>query len=573
MADKASIKLSVDTSDVNESMKLLTRRMQGIRKALESASPAQREYGESLARSLGYMSDMEIEGRKLLGIDKQRLQEAKRLERVEEKRLATEKKVTSELGKQTQQQQTQQRQQQRGGGNRAGRFNAIAMNAAYAVDDFASSQGSFGQRLRGAGNNISAALSFAGPAGLAAGVGVNVLAQVADAFGVFDSIDEAFGFSTQKQAEAADELLKAAEAQRLAVKEAEKAQAEMLSRIAEPLNQLDAAQALSPQGRERAAREALAETVVGNRDEMEQNVADAQARLDERDAELGLLRRGREGAAESLAQAQRNFEQWQEGIARNGGIPLPGSGAERAVQRAQAEVDRIDSAIGSNQRRRDQAALDLETAQEPLRRAGVAEEALPDLMDALDAINGISAISAGADVEGIDNLVRLFDQASSLAQSGDLEGAQAAVDSILQSAPQVAGEATAAANAERSAAAAAQFRATEGGRFEEDRRFAELTEWLTGGRQLVADGELTERELGQLARERFASGIDLSTDPVLDSRAAIGVSSLRSGGGELSRLLSGEDGSNRIERVNEEQLQMQRRMVELLEEQGLVLAE
>jgi len=248
-----------------------------------------------------------------------------------------------------------------------------------------------------------------------------------------------------------------------------------------------------------------------------------------------------------------------------------------AVQRDQAEVDRLWAAIQVAEGARRQAELDLGSVEEPLRRARVAELALPDLTDALDAITGIGRLSQGHDVQSLDELVRTFDQATEQAAAGELEAAQAAVDAILQAAPQVAGEAVAAANAaadeRRGAAAETAFRNSAGGEFADGRQLAEVLNWLEGGRRVQASGEITEDELAALARERFIPGLGLGTDPVLNSRAGIGVNDLRSGGTELTRLLSGDDSASKLERVNEQQLETQQKMLAALENQGLALAE
>ena len=68
-----------------------------------------------------------------------------------------------------------------------------------------------------------------------------------------------------------------------------------------------------------------------------------------------------------------------------------------------------------------------------------------------------------------------------------------------------------------------------------------------------------------------AFGVDLATGGALDSKAAIGAADLRSGG-ELTRLLSGDDGARSIVEVGKEQVELLKIIAEKAEEQALELA-
>ena len=69
-----------------------------------------------------------------------------------------------------------------------------------------------------------------------------------------------------------------------------------------------------------------------------------------------------------------------------------------------------------------------------------------------------------------------------------------------------------------------------------------------------------------------AFGVNISSQRPLDSRAAIGVADLRSGG-ELTRLLSGDDGAREIVEVGKEQVELLKMIAKFAEEQALGLAE
>ena len=544
MADKASVKLTVDSSSVSEDMKLLTRRMQGVRKALESASPAQRQYGESLARSLGYMNEMEIEQRKMLGLDKQRLQEARRQEQFDQRRLATERKVTSEMGKQS-------RQRQRGGGGGGGRWNQAATQLAFGVDDFFSVQGGIGQRLRGAGNNLSSALSMI-PGGIAAGVGLNIASQIASQLGFFDGLDEAFGFTTKKQQEAAEEMSRAAKAMEAAAKE----QAKLLETIAQPLSGLDAAAQLSTAGRQRALRQGLLDDASGNLDDVRQRIADAQAELTGRQEEQALLEAALVPVRAEVARIRDEITAEAAAFAAanpQGGIPNT-SRFNAPLQRALDEEARIEAALGGSRIAEERAELTLSNAEEPLRRAEVVDSIIGDMATTLDQISSIAQSARGVDVESLDGLVTGFQRAQELAQEGSLPEAQAALAEVTDRIPEVMADAFVAAS-----------------EADETRREQEVRAFAEGAIAAIAQGRLSQQEAIDLARERFVSA-DLSTAATLDSRARIGVSDLRSGS-ELARLLSGDDGARDLIEVSRDSLSALNRVVELLEEEQLALAE
>ena len=581
MADsKVDIRLTANADRVSQELKATTTQLKQMEKIIErgltSRVQAERELAKRDNDRYRIFSDTVVKQKELIGLKRQEYSMAAQEQRLRERTLKTEQSIANT-----------RKSSGSGGGNRAGRFNAAAMNVAYGVDDFVSSTGGVGQRLRGAGNNISAALSFAGPKGLIAGIAINIATQVADAFGAFDKIDEMFNLTSKKQQEAAAELKSAADAQKKAADEASKRQQELFARIADPLQQLSAAQALSPQGRERAARAALRDSVVGNRGEVEADVANAQQTLNERTEELRLLGAGRAQAEREVARAEEAILQDQISQSRASGasgfesIYIANPILERELRVAQEELSRITTAAEQAQGVVAEAELALETAQEPLRRAAAAEGALPGLVEALDLINSIAREAGGADVRGIDSLVRAFDLANELAQAGDLAGAERELEGIRLIGPQVRGDAfSARLDADLQARIAARtetqfggFMTSAGGRFEDGRLRREIADFLAGARIAVDRGAAREEEIAGLARERFLPGLGLGTDPTLANRAAIGVSDLRSSGSELARLLSGEDSASKLEKVSSEQLEQQKLIVKFLTEQGLALAE
>jgi hypothetical protein len=491
------------------------------------------------------MNEMEIEQRKMLGLDKQRLQEARRQEQFDQRRLATERKVTSEMGKQS-------RQRQRGGGGGGGgRFNQAATQLAFGVDDFFSVQGGIGQRLRGAGNNLSSALSMI-PGGIAAGVGLNIASQIASQLGFFDGLDEAFGFTTKKQQEAAEEMSRAAKAMEAAAKE----QAKLLETIAQPLSGLDAAAQLSTAGRQRALRQGLLDDASGNLDDVRQRIADAQAELTGRQEEQALLEAALVPVRAEVARIRDEITAEAAAFAAanpQGGIPNT-SRFNAPLQRALDEEARIEAALGGSRIAEERAELTLSNAEEPLRRAEVVDSIIGDMATTLDQISSIAQSARGVDVESLDGLVTGFQRAQELAQEGSLPEAQAALAEVTDRIPEVMADAFVAAS-----------------EADETRREQEVRAFAEGAIAAIAQGRLSQQEAIDLARERFVSA-DLSTAATLDSRARIGVSDLRSGS-ELARLLSGDDGARDLIEVSRDSLSALNRVVELLEEEQLALAE
>lgn len=110
------------------------------------------------------------------------------------------------------------------------------------------------------------------------------------------------------------------------------------------------------------------------------------------------------------------------------------------------------------------------------------------------------------------------------------------------------------------------FVGSAGGEFGEARDRAAISEFVRGG--ILAGVEAGE--LMGLARERF--GVEGGPgDSPLASRAAIGVSDLRSSGSELTRLLSGDDGS--VGRQQLDEAKITNKLLQEVVDQQLDLAE
>jgi hypothetical protein len=110
------------------------------------------------------------------------------------------------------------------------------------------------------------------------------------------------------------------------------------------------------------------------------------------------------------------------------------------------------------------------------------------------------------------------------------------------------------------------FVGSAGGEFAEARQRAAISDFVRGGILAGVGGE----DLLGLARERF--GVEDGTgDSPLASRAAIGVSDLRNSGSELTRLLSGDDGS--VGRQQLDEAKITNKLLQEVVDQQLDLAE
>ena len=79
------------------------------------------------------------------------------------------------------------------------------------------------------------------------------------------------------------------------------------------------------------------------------------------------------------------------------------------------------------------------------------------------------------------------------------------------------------------------------------------------------NGAASASEASAAAAKAF--GVDIATGTPLDSKAAIGAADLRSGG-ELTRLLSGDDGARSVVEVGKEQVEL----LKVIADQALELA-
>jgi hypothetical protein len=112
----------------------------------------------------------------------------------------------------------------------------------------------------------------------------------------------------------------------------------------------------------------------------------------------------------------------------------------------------------------------------------------------------------------------------------------------------------------------AGFVDTAGGEFAEARQRAAISDFVRGGILAGVGGE----DLLGLARERFGVE-DGAGDSPLASRAAVGVSDLRNSGSELTRLLSGDDGS--VGRQQLDEAKITNKLLQEVVDQQLDLAE
>ena len=454
----------------------------------------------------------------------------------------------------------------------AGRRNqAAAQQLIYAFEDAASSTDGLRGALRGASNNISqfAQIFFQGsPLALGLATFGTVAAQLA--LTIWNSYD-----ATEEAVEVEDELAKARE-------RTSDISEQLLSRIRDANNEFN--NLFGSRGRT-AATGALGEEGQRRRQVVAEDLAirDLEASAASGDRGVADLREEEEALRQRVRDIQRfielnradpdasnqeirdRLEQRRNlgrtlGFEENGwqGFDMDAVRAElRETQEAGREVEgqRIEAETEAGATRR---------------RALVAREEQDRINEIADrfAELGDAFREAGEESDDLTSATLLYDEALDALESGSLDRFRdtlTQVEQELDFASDGLEDAQARAQATRDQELFDDLTGVTAAAEQEDRVNSFLRAFFAGNDDADASSAA--------AAAARAFGIDLSTQRPLDSRAAVGVSDLRDSGSELTRLLSGDDGSRGIVEVGKEQVELLKTIAKLAEEQALGLAD
>jgi hypothetical protein len=471
-----------------------------------------------------------------------------------------------------------------GGANARGFQDASRRNQAalqqviFAMEDAASTTDGLRGALRGAGNNISqfAQIFFQGsPLALGLATFGTIAAQVA--LSIWNSTD-----ATEEAVEVEDELAKARE------RTADISE-RLLGRLRDVSNEFD--NLFGGRGRT-AASGALGEEGQRQRQVAQEfraifDLSNSAAAAERGDAEL----QAEEDALRERVRDIRRFIELGEQAAE--AVTREGLGSQ-TVRDLVAEQGALGGQLGFENRGGvngfDMAAVraELRETQEAgrevveqrgttgaeaaanRRRAGAALQEQDRIVEIADrfAELGSAFREAGEESEFLTSATIGYDEALAALESGSLDRFRESLSRVeqeLDSAAEELPEAQARAQAARDQELFDELTGATAAAEQEDRVNSFLRAFFAGN-----DGASASSAAAAAAS---AFGIDdLSTQRPLDSRAAIGVADLRSGG-ELTRLLSGDDGARDLVEVSREQVELLKTIAKLAEEQALGLAE
>jgi membrane protein implicated in regulation of membrane protease activity len=528
MAGESDVKISlgIDTSQWSSDYKKLvqlnsaTARKIGrdLERGLASPEKAVRDISEQLLRQNKIRTDAQITMAKANALLTRRLSLEKQIAGVSSGGGAPNRRGWSAS-------------QGRGSYGNAGRRNQAAIQQGiFAIDDFATSLGTggFSGAVRGASNNITQMASLlGGPWTLGIGVALTAATQLALAFWDLGEAEDEAKKRTEELARAEKQLAKEREA-------AERGFARGRGEMALG-GGFDVAAGLS--GPDAAA-------VAAQEERRRLGLLSGRARMDVRVAEESE----RQAAAETAAiRAELD--------AARAGTPMQfgAGGAVNVVD--QAEVARLEARLSEAREAEAEARVKAEEARGRAaattdQRTGVAG-GLIETSQQLQRLQGIAG--GGLDLSVLNGIMRQVKADLDAGRNQDAEAGMARLWEMYNNQ----------AEGLEQEARAIRFGQTVGGRWNEEARRAEMTEFFLDAQAAGA----TQAEATRLAQKRFGSAGEALGEPGITSKAAIGVESLRKSS-ELVRLLSGDDSSRKLVTINEQQLEEQRQTNLLLEEQG-----
>lgn len=448
-----------------------------------------------------------------------------------------------------------------GGG---GRGQAALQQGIFAIDDFVTSLGTGGLSgaVRGASNNISAMAGLlGGPWGLAIGVGVTALTQLAINFTSLGDIMEA---DTKK----ADDLAKAEENLTNARQKSADAVKSAIDAVTGAGRSPIAAAREEARQRGAAISGAAQEALSGVRGAMDMRYGEGRGSFVTAES-----LRDRMSARRYSVEAGRYTQ--VTGVDPNADVSgtrgflsminaLQGTTQE---QRSRMGVDQkfIEEAVATYSAQRDIAFAG---SQETLGMAALGRQQGREILSGF----GTGGIAGDLGAQ-MDDISFMFDDATKKMMENKISWDEYAdiIDNLIPQQNKLNQEIKKFATEQAQLSAfygrrkgdLDAFLGSAGGQFAEQRQREQIGTFVRGG---ILAGVGAE-ELKKLTQEQFGQKQEDLFDGGILSRAAIGAGAMRSGGEEFTRLLSGEDSGRSLQKINEDQLKAQQETNRLINEQ------